>query len=155
MKKTIRYVGMDVHKDTIAIAVATKKTDPRVVATVPNSWPSLRRELGPSKSLYCCCYEAGPYGYEIERCLRSADIDCVVIAPSLVPQQTGDRIKTDRRDACKLARYLRSGGLTAVHVPDEIDEAMRDLVRARADAKNSTAHGSPAALLNSPSSTRR
>jgi transposase len=80
------------------------------------------------------CYEAGPCGYELYRRLKVAGINCVVAAPSLIPQQSGNRVKTDRRDAAKLARYLRSGDLTAVYVPDEIGEAMRDLVRARADA---------------------
>ena len=82
-----------------------------------------------------CCYEAGPTGFGLHRELTAAGIDCVVVAPSLVPMKAGDRVKTDRRDAVKLARFLRSGDLTAVYVPDEATEAMRDLERARDDAK--------------------
>ena len=137
MRSTIRYVGLDVHKDTVTIAVARGEGDPEVVGTVANDWGVLLRQLerlGPPERLRCC-YEAGPCGYEIYRRCRSAGIDCVLVAPSLVPQKAGSRVKTDRRDASKLARYLRSGDLTAVYVLDEIGEAMRDLVRARADAK--------------------
>jgi transposase len=104
------------------------------------------RRLGPPELLRVC-YEAGPCGYEIYRRCRSIGVDCVVVAPSLVPQKTGDRVKTDPRDAAKLARYLRSGDLTAVYVPDEIGEAMRDLVRARGDAKKSL-HASRQQLNN-------
>ena len=92
------------------------------------------KRLGAPECLRCC-YEAGPCGYDLHRRLRSAGIECRVVAPSLVPEQAGNRVKTDRRDARKLARYLRSGDLTAVHVPEETDEAMRDLVRARSDSK--------------------
>ena len=92
------------------------------------------RRLEPLGSLVSC-YEAGPTGYVLYRDMKAAGIKCVVVAPSLVPDQKGKRIKTDRRDAMKLARFLRSGDLTAFYVPDEIGEAMRDLVRARTDAK--------------------
>ena len=78
-----------------------------------------------------CCYEAGPTGFGMQRMLTAEGIDCVVVAPSLVPSRAGDRVKTDRRDAVRLARFLRSGDLTEVHVPDEATEAMRDLERAR------------------------
>jgi transposase len=81
------------------------------------------------------CYEAGPTGFGLCRCLREAGIDCIVVAPSLVPGKPGDRVKTDRRDARKLAHFLRSGDLTEVYVPDESVEAIRDLERARDDAK--------------------
>lgn len=137
MKSTIRYIGLDVHKDTVTIAVARGEAEPEVVGTVANRWEVLARQLrrlGPPELLRCC-YEAGPCGYEIYRRCRGAGIDCVVVAPSLVPQKAGSRVKTDPRDAAKLARYLRSRDLTAVYVPDEIGEAMRDLVRARGDAK--------------------
>jgi len=77
------------------------------------------------------CYEAGPTGFGLCRRLRGAGIDCIVVAPSLVPGKAGDRVKTDRRDARKLAHFLRSGDLTAVYVPDEAVEAIRDLERAR------------------------
>jgi transposase len=131
-------VGLDVHKETITLAVAEEgKGDPAVLGTIRNDWTSLwkqLRRLGPKESLRCC-YEAGPTGYGVYRDLRSRGIECMVVAPAPVPQQTGRRVKTDRRDAVKLARYLRSGDLTAVYVPDEVSEAIRDLVRARFDAK--------------------
>src|SRR6185295_10618394 len=80
-------------------------------------------------------YEAGPTGYALHRQLTTLGIDCMVVAPSLIPKQAGNKVKTDRRDALKLARLLRSGDLTPVWVPDEVHEALRNLVRARADAK--------------------
>ena len=132
------YVGLDVHKDSITMAVAEAgREDPRVVATIPNTTLALLkqlRRLGALKSLRCC-YEAGPTGYGIYRCLREAGVACEVIAPSLVPVKAGDRVKTDSRDARKLARSHRAGELTPIHVPDETTEAMRDLERARDDAK--------------------
>jgi transposase len=91
--------------------------------------------LGKDGTLLKVCYEAGPTGFGLCRHLRKAGIDCVVVAPSLVPGKPGDRVKTDRRDARRLAHYLRSGDLTAVYVPDEAQEAVRDLERARDDAK--------------------
>jgi transposase len=137
--ENVRFVGLDVHKDTIAIAVAESVGGPaRVQATVAHDFPSLMKQLrriGSAASL-SVCYEAGPTGFGLCRFLRKSGINCVVIAPSLVPKKAGDRIKTDRRDAAKLAHFLRSGDLTPVHVPDESTEAMRDLERARDDAKN-------------------
>lgn len=138
MKIKLRYVGLDVHKLTITIAVANVGDgEPTVLAKIPNSWPVLLKHLkrlGPLGSLVCC-YEAGPTGYVLYREMKAAGIECMVVAPSLVPEQKGKRVKTDRRDAIKLARFLRSGDLTPVYIPDEIGEAMRDLVRARTDAK--------------------
>jgi transposase len=134
----LRFIGLDVHKSSIAIAVADDDgSAPAVVATVPNDTGLLLkklRKLGSSDTLRCC-YEAGPTGYGLSRALHAAGLWCIVVAPSLVPKQAGDRVKTDRRDAIKLARFLRSGDLTEVHLPDEQTEAMRDLERARADAK--------------------
>lgn len=136
--QNVRFVGLDVHKDTISIAVADQDgSAPQVVATVPHELRALLKQL---KKLAAtgrlrCCYEAGPTGFGLCRALRAAGFDCIVIAPSLVPKKAGDRVKTDRRDAMKLARYLRSGDLTEVHVPDEQTEAMRDLERAREDAR--------------------
>lgn len=109
----------------------------KIIGTYPNSWPALRKQLkalGTAETLECC-YEAGPTGYGLYRSLVSAGYRCTVVAPSLTPAQPGSRIKTDNRDAVKLARFLRSGDLTSITVPDEPTEALRDLVRARADAK--------------------
>lgn len=134
----VRFVGLDVHKESIAIAVADGDgSAPENVATIPNDTTLLikrLKKLGQGATLRCC-YEAGPTGFVLHRALVEAEIDCVVIAPSLVPKTAGDRIKTDRRDAVKLARFLRSGDLTEVHVPEAATEAMRDLERSRDDAK--------------------
>jgi transposase len=134
----IRFVGLDVHKESITIAVAEAGGGPaQVVTTIPHETKILLRHLrriGAGATLRCC-YEAGPTGFTLCRTLRSEGIECVVIAPSLTPRQPGDRVKTDRRDAEKLARFLRSGDLTEVHVPEASTEAMRDLERAREDAK--------------------
>jgi transposase len=134
----VRFVGLDVHKESIAIAVADGDgSAPQDVATIPNEMTALLkrlRRLGVGGKLRCC-YEAGPTGFVLQRALSAAGIECIVVAPSLVPRTAGDRIKTDRRDAVKLARFLRSGDLTEVHVPDAATEAMRDLERSRDDAK--------------------
>ena len=136
--KTLRFVGLDVHKDSIAIAVAEGDGSvPALVGVIANDTGLLLkrlRKLGRESSLRCC-YEAGPTGYGLQRDLTTAKISCVVVAPSLVPIQVGNRVKTDRRDAIRLARFLRSGDLTEVTVPDAATEAMRDLERARDDAK--------------------
>lgn len=133
--ETVRFVGLDVHADSITIAVAEAgRGEPAVLATIPNDTGLLLkrlRRLGRVK----CCYEAGPTGFGLQRALAGEGIDCVVVAPSLVPTRSGDRVKTDRRDAARLARFLRSGDLTEIHVPDAATEAMRDLERARDDAK--------------------
>jgi transposase len=138
MSTSVRYVGMDVHKESITLAVAEDGRDAaKEYCTVPNDLNQLLkalRQLGAICKLRCC-YEAGPTGYELYRGLKQAHIDCIVVAPSLVPKQAGNRVKTDRRDAIKLAHFLRSGDLTAVYVPDEATEALRDLERARDDAK--------------------
>src|SRR5690349_17945562 len=133
--ENVRFVGLDVHADSIAIAVAEPgRGEPAVVAAIPNDVAALLKKLRRLGSVKCC-YEAGPTGFGLQRALAAAGIDCVVVAPSLVPTRAGDRVKTDRRDAVKLARFLRSGDLTEVHVPDAATEAMRDLERARDDAK--------------------
>jgi len=92
------------------------------------------KKIGSPEHLYVC-YEAGPTGYGLFRFLLSLGIDCVVVAPTLIPRRAGDRIKTDRRDALRLAQLLRAGELTPVWTPDEDHEALRDLVHARHDAK--------------------
>ena len=134
----VRFVGLDVHKESIAIAVADGEGGaPAPVATVANDATLLvkrLRKLGQGARLRCC-YEAGPTGFTLQRALQAAGIECSVVAPSMVPRTAGDRVKTDRRDPVKLARFRRSGDLTDVHVPDASTEAMRDLERWRDDAK--------------------
>lgn len=138
MKFTTKYVGLDVSKEKIAVAIADEgRGEPRYFGMIPNTPESLRKlvkKLGSSEQLKFC-YEAGPTGYGIYRVLLSMGIDCKVIAPSLIPQKPGDRVKTDKRDAIRLAKLYRAGELTAVHVPNKEDEALRDLVRAREDAR--------------------
>jgi transposase len=139
MEKSVVYVGMDVHKDSIVIAVAREGREPAETwKTIPYDGVRLRKDLKmlvKRGEVLKVCYEAGPTGFGLCRRLREAGIDCVVVAPSLVPGKPGDRIKTDPRDARKLAQFLRSGDLTEVHIPDEAVEAIRDLERARDGAK--------------------
>ena len=132
--KYTKFVGFDVHKETIAVAVAAEGREAAeslgTINNSPEAIAKLLRKLGSAKSLYFC-YEAGPCGYGIYRQLTAAGSTCMVVAPSLIPRKPGERVKTDRRDAKKLAQLLRSGELTPVWVPDEKQEALRDLVRAR------------------------
>jgi transposase len=131
------FVGLDVHADTIAVAVAEQAGEVRSHGIIPNRLESVRKlihQLGPVQQLRAC-YEAGPTGYVLYWQLTQLGVACDVIAPSLVPTKAGDRVKTDRRDAEKLARCHRAGELTAVWVPDADHEALRDLVRAREAAK--------------------
>lgn len=137
MKQHLTFVGLDVHADTIAVAAVQGREAVRSLGIVPNTPEAIRRilgKLGPKKNLRVC-YEAGPTGYVIYWQLVSMGIQCTVVAPSLVPTKASDRIKTDRRDAERLARAHRSGDLSAVWVPDAAHEALRDLVRAREAAK--------------------
>lgn len=138
MNSVTKFVGLDVHKETIAVAVAKMdRRDPESLGEVPNNLQAigkLVRKLGPAEQLFFC-YEAGPCGYAIHRHLTKLGAKCIVIAPSLVPKSAGDRVKTDRRDALKLARLLRSGDLEPVWVPDDEQEAFRDLSRAREAAQ--------------------
>jgi len=133
----VRWIGLDVHADTIAVAVAEADGETRALGVIPNRLDSLRRlvkKLGPVEHLRAC-YEAGPTGYVVYWQLRQLGVACEVVAPTLVPMKAGDRVKTDRRDAIKLARSYRAGDLTPVWVPDGTQEALRDLVRAREAAK--------------------
>jgi transposase len=136
MKCFTKYVGLDVHKDTISVAVADSGRQPaRDFGKIENSKEAVRKlmsRLGAPEKLLVC-YEAGPTGYGLCRWLKRLGIECEVVAPSLVPTKPGDKMKTDRRDARKLAQNLRAGELTPVWTPGEDDEALRDLVRARED----------------------
>ena len=133
----VRWIGLDVHAETIAVAVAEPTGEVRTLGMIPNRPESIRKlvkKLGPVGALRVC-YEAGPTGYVIYWQLTALGVPCEVVAPTLVPMKAGDRVKTDRRDAVKLARSYRAGDLTAVWVPDAAHEALRDLVRAREAAK--------------------
>jgi transposase len=137
MKEKVRFLGLDVHAETIAVAIAEPNGEVRSLGTIPNRGESVRkliRKFGPADQLRAC-YEAGPTGYVLYWQLTGLGVECAVVAPTLVPVKSGDRVKTDRRDALKLARCHRAGDLTAVWVPDEGTEALRDLVRAREAAK--------------------
>ena len=135
--RKVRFIGLDVHADTIAVAVAEPDGEVRSLGVIPNQPESLHKlvkKLGPVEPLRVC-YEAGPTGYVIYWQLTALGVKCEVVAPTLVPTKAGDRVKTDRRDAEKLARSHRAGDLTAVWVPDAAHEALRDLVRCREAAK--------------------
>ena len=135
--KRIKFVGLDVHAETIAVAVAEQDGEIRSLGVIPNREDSVRklvRKLGAVEELRFC-YEAGPTGYVLYWQLSKLGAKCEVVAPTLVPVKAGDRVKTDRRDALKLARNYRAGELTPVWVPDAAHEALRDVVRAREAAK--------------------
>jgi len=137
MREKLRFLGLDVHAETIAVAVAEPDGEVRSLGTIANREDSIRKfikKLGSPEHLRAC-YEAGPTGFVLYWQLSQLGVECAVIAPTLVPKKPGDRVKTDRRDALKLARSHRSGDLTAVWVPDGASEALRDLVRQREAAK--------------------
>ncbi len=139
MNQYIKFVGMDVHKDTIAVAIAKAGTREAIfygeIENTPESVEKLAKKMRASGERVLFCYEAGPCGYEVYWQLQEKGYDCLVVAPSLIPKKAGDRVKTDRRDSITLARLLRAGELTAVWVPDKDQEAVRDLTRAREDLK--------------------
>ena len=139
MEKFTTYVGLDVHKETISVAVAEggDRGQARYFGKIANSAEAvskLVKKLSGKGRRLRFCDEAGPCGYGIHRHLTGLGHDCAVVAPSLIPRRPGDRVKTDRRDCLGLAKLDRAGELTAVWVPDAAHEAMRDLVRARATA---------------------
>lgn len=137
MREKLRFLGLDVHAETIAVAVCESNGEVRSLGTIVNREDSIRRfikKLGPAEQLRAC-YEAGATGFVLYWQLTQLGVDCIIAAPSLVPKKPGDRVKTDRRDALKLARCHRNGDLTEVWVPDAASEAMRDLVRQREAAK--------------------
>jgi transposase len=143
VKHSITFVGLDVHKDSITIALADEGRDGEVrlygsIDGDPAGLDKAIRRFRRANTDLRFVYEAGPCGYDIYRHLTKQGFRCDVIAPSMTPKKSGVRIKTDRRDALSLARLHRSGELTPVYVPREDDEAMRDLVRGREDAVNAT-----------------
>jgi transposase len=139
MREVSTFVGLDAHKDTIVVAMLMPGSQTAIEWKIVNEPGAVRRfakklqreAVGEVR----CCYEAGPCGYVLQRQLAAADIACAVVAPSLIPVKPGQPIKTDRRDARKLAELLRAGLLTEVHAPSEDEEAVRDLTRARDDAQ--------------------
>jgi transposase len=133
------FVGLDVHKESIAVAYAPQRPGSEVIAlghigTRQCDIDKLLRQLRSKAAELQVVYEAGPCGFWLQRYLSRCGVSCRIVAPSLIPKRSGDRVKTDRRDAVQLARLYRAGELTPIHVPDLEDEAMRDLSRAREDA---------------------
>ncbi len=134
-----KYVGLDVHKETIAISIAEASGgEVRYFGEIKNTPEAIRKlceKIKPETGGLFFCYESGPCGFGIHRQLIELGWDCLVAATSLIPRKAGDRVKTDRRDSVMLARLLRAGELTGSWVPDDEQEALRDLTRAREDLK--------------------
>ncbi len=140
MNQVTTFVGLDAHKESINVAMLLPDQKNPIEWQLANEPGAVRRMLRKMEreapGAVLCCYEAGPCGYALQRQIRSnGQVDCIVVAPSLIPRKPGERIKTDRRDARKLAELLRAGLLTEVRPPSEADEAVRDLCRAREDAR--------------------
>src|SRR6185437_8083736 len=135
MNKTVHYIGLDVHKETIAVSIAPQSTTEvrryGIIGGTLEAVDKLLKKLAQPEVELRVVYEAGPCGFVLCRHLRSRGIHCDLVSPSLIPRKASDRVKTDRRDADQLARLYRAGELTAIHVPDQEDEAVRDLIRAR------------------------
>ena len=139
MANYTKFIGLDVHKEQIAVAIADSRSqEVRSYGNVPNidqAIASLAKKLSEDNAHLSFVYEAGPCGYMVHRQLSEAGYRCTVVAPLLIPKKAGDRVKTNRRDAQNLARLHRAGELTSVWVPGEAQEAMRDLSRLREDMK--------------------
>jgi transposase len=134
----ITHIGLDVHKETIAVATlkpGAVTCEERVILNTPDAIRKLVVRLGDPARL-ATCYEAGPTGYDTQRLLASLGVGCEVIAPALIPRRAGIRTKTDRSDARNLARLYRAGELTPIRIPTAAEEALRDLIRAREDLKS-------------------
>src|SRR6188768_2708354 len=136
---TEAFVALDTAKlrNAVAIADAGRNGEIRYLGEFDNTEVGTRKlvaQLASKHARLTFCYEAGPTGYGLHRLIKTLGHDCIVVAPSLIPSKPGDRVKTNRRDALNLAKLLRAGELTAVWVPDERHEAVRDLVRARGAA---------------------
>ena len=135
-KSSTAYVGMDVHKESVDIAIADGR-EARLFGRVGGDAAALERAVRKIRSVHrdvMFVYEAGPCGFWLYRRLAAQGLRCMVVSPSMTPRRAGDRVKTDRRDALQLARLARAGELAPIYVPDAKDEAIRDLVRAREDA---------------------
>src|SRR2546423_12074013 len=136
-KSSTAFVGMDVHKDSIEIAIAEREGEVRRYGQIGGEAGAVDRVIRKLRSAHrdvMFVYEAGPCGFWLQRRLTAQGLACMVVSPSMTPRRAGERVKTDRRDAVKRARLARAGELTPIYVPDERDEAVRDLVRAREDA---------------------
>jgi transposase len=138
MNKTVHYIGLDVHKETIAVSIAPEATSEvrryGIIGGSLDAVDKLLKKLSAPGVELRLVYEAGPTGFVLCRHLRSRGLPCDITAPSLIPKKASDRVKTNRRDADQLARLYRAGELTLIHIPDQEDEALRDLVRARTAA---------------------
>lgn len=132
----VTHLGLDVHKDTIAVAILRPDQNLPDERVIPNTPEALRKLVDRRRGGLVACYEAGPTGYETHRLLASLGVPCDVIAPTLIPRRAGRRVKTDRLDARNLARLHRAGELTAIRVPTPQEEALRDLIRVREDLKD-------------------
>ena len=139
MSNCTRFVGLDVHKDSIAVAVAEEgRSKPTLLGVIPNDGGALKKlaaKLSKNGFIVKFCYEAGPCGFALQRPFRDMGLDCTACALSLVPCKPEKRVKTDRRDAKSLAHHFRAGDLTGVWVPTAEIESIRDLTRAREDIK--------------------
>ena len=145
MNKIVHYIGLDVHKDSIAVSIAPQNsTEVRrygIIGGTLDAVDSLLKKLTKPELELRFVYEAGPCGFVICRHLRNKGLHCDLVCPSLIPKKASERIKTDRRDADQLARLYRAGELTAIRVPDQEDEAIRDLIRGRAAAVRDQQNG--------------
>lgn len=137
MQKLTGFLGLDVHKDSISAALCDDTGRSCSLGSFPNTPEALARLVRKLSGTYClqASYEAGPCGYVVYHQMQQLGIPCLVAAPTLIPVRSGDRVKTDRRDALKLARLLRAGELTAVWVPGPDHQALRDLLRCRLDIR--------------------